>query len=200
MAVLYKKRHPHKTSAGKQSASEEPGIHDCPQCGNQSKLIEQHRDRSTYKCIKCNAISTFTNLPGKPNKKYKKKGPAPGIVVRDRSEKKAEEPEPVQTSDENTEAFSLNINTVNEGMVNTRKVSFEYIDTKGNRTVRDIEPYKLMKNRKGEIILYGFCKTSKGIRTFKLQRVFGVRLLDEVFEPRWAVENKLVDDGRKRKE
>lgn len=198
MAILYKKRHPHKKEAGKQAASDKGDVHHCPRCGNESKMIEQHRDRSSYKCTKCNALSTFTNLPGKPNTKYKKKGPAPGIVVRDRTKERQEES--VQEAPADTEAFSLNINVLHESMVSTQRVSFEYMDLKGNRTIRDIEPYKLMKNRKGEIILYGFCKASKGIRTFKLQRVFGVRLLDDVFEPRWAIEDKLVDDGRKRKD
>ena len=54
-------------------------------------------------------------------------------------------------------------------------------------TSRNVEPYKLVRNGNGDVIVYAYCLDKEGIRTFKLHNVSDLVLQDYTFTPRWDI-------------
>ena len=198
MAILYSKMHRIKKNAGKEAAKGESDTTHCPSCGNVSNLIEKHRDRATYKCTKCNAINTFTRPPTDYKNVQKNHPKQSMIVVRDRSkENKKEKKEDVPKSETNDlkneteEVPKYTIDTIRKSLSHAKVMNFKYLDREGKKSARNVEPYKLVRNNNGEIILYAYCLDNEGIRTFKINRIRKVKQLSYQFEPRWPLEDKL---------
>jgi predicted DNA-binding transcriptional regulator YafY len=59
---------------------------------------------------------------------------------------------------------------------------FEYTDSKGNVTIRTVEPYEL---RDGSF--FAFCLTRNEIRNFSLNGISNTEVLRDVYAPRWDV-------------
>lgn len=205
MGIYYKKRHKHTTRQGNANAEKANFTKVCPSCGHQADVVELYKDRATYKCVNCNAINTFTRPPTdfeKTKGHRPKKEPSVPIIVRDRSkedpeimkkpEKNKDQPEPQEP-----EKNESNINIIQKGMTEYKRVIFDYIDGKGNKSNRTIEPYKLMRDSNGGVVLYAYCLEGKGIRKFKFTGIAGVQLLNDPFMPRWPVEDNLERDKAK---
>lgn len=201
MAIIYHKRHPHIVNNAKEAAKGKEEIHDCPQCGNEANIVEKYRDRATYKCTKCKAVSTYSIHPGdvqriKKNNKYK------GVLVRDRSkevkEKEIEDPkeENIEKKEQALERENT-MGTIREAMSKVHLLKLNYVSKSGEKSNRSVEPYKIIRDRHGDIILYAYCVEKKGIRVFKLKGITGIKLTEESFDPRWALEDKLKDDNGK---
>jgi len=62
-------------------------------------------------------------------------------------------------------------------------VSFDYINTYGDKTNRNLEPMKLMYKGGGWYI-YGYCRLKADFRVFRISRIKGLVLRDEVFQRR----------------
>lgn len=72
--------------------------------------------------------------------------------------------------------------TINDGIINKKKIQIEYIDSKGKETKRIVNPYGLFTYY-GANFFVGLCNTRNEIRTFKLVRINKVKLIkDETFE------------------
>ena len=61
------------------------------------------------------------------------------------------------------------ITLIQQGIDNSTTVIIEYVDAKGQRTVREIEPYEFKNDG-----VYGYCLDKQGIRLFKLANIVGV--------------------------
>ncbi len=198
MGIYYKKRSDPKKAWGKIKAKDNVDVRACPSCGEWAEPYEVHRDRITYKCKNCKATNTFTVLPSEvnqPEKKVKKLG---AITLRDKSKKPKKEKalKLDETPVEDVEEAGLvgAVSTIKQGMKDVKLISFDYVDNKGNVSQRSVEPYKLTVDKNGQVILYGFCTEANGIRVFKIKRAKNCTQLPYEFEPRWPVEDKLLDN------
>lgn len=187
-----------KKDKGKEAAKGESDTTHCPNCGNIAKLIEKHRDRATYKCTKCNSINTFTRPPTDFERKQKTSPNQSMIVIRDKSkEEKKEKKEIVaekgtDVPEKGTEEVpKYTVDTIRKSLQHAKVMNFKYMDRNGTKSTRNVEPYKLMKQSNGEIILYAYCLDSEGIRTFKINRIRKIKQLSYQFKPRWPCEDKL---------
>lgn len=72
------------------------------------------------------------------------------------------------------------LETIKEAMQEQRLLSFDYLDRAGNRISRVAEPYQLVL--KGNHWYWqGFCRLRNDFRLFKLNRMSGLKMLDETF-------------------
>jgi len=194
--ILYKRRQPNRTTAGREAAKAAKGENDtthCPNCGNLAELTEKYKDRATYKCIKCKAVNTFTRPPTDYERVQKNHPKQTVIVVRDKSKKEKKE-EPKKEEDKETEKIPHHtIDTIRKSLQHAKMLNFNYMDRNGNKSNRNVEPYKLVRKSNGEIILYAYCVDNGGIRTFKINRIRKAIQSSFVFEPRWPLEDNLGD-------
>ena len=63
-----------------------------------------------------------------------------------------------------------------------RNIRITYTDSKGDITIRTVEPYEVKDNK-----LYAYCTVRQGIRAFKLERIQSVEITEQTFEPRFPV-------------
>ncbi|MFA5132539.1 MAG: WYL domain-containing protein [Candidatus Paceibacterota bacterium] len=121
----------------------------------------------------------------------KRHAPAEAIVIRDRSkELKVEQAKVESQEQEKKEQQSPSLDVVRKSMEEIKMLTFSY-ESHGDKKIRKVEPYKLMRNNKGEIILYAYCVESNGIRAFKIDKIVECAAVEETFMPRWPVENQL---------
>ena len=66
---------------------------------------------------------------------------------------------------------------------NKTLLTISYVDNKGNRTKRIVEPYKLTDSD-----FWGYDIVKNGIRRFKTQNIKGIKKSVKTFEPRWDIE------------
>lgn len=66
---------------------------------------------------------------------------------------------------------------------NKTLMTISYVDKKGNRTKRMVEPYKLTDSD-----FWGYDIAKNEIRRFKTQSIKGVKKSIKTFEPRWDIE------------
>ena len=71
----------------------------------------------------------------------------------------------------------------------------EYEDRQGRRSVRRIEPYSLRRTEVGDVLLHAEQADGTGHRTFRVDRIRDVRVSDQPFVPRWAIELSPVGMG-----
>lgn len=71
--------------------------------------------------------------------------------------------------------------TINDGIINNRKVMIKYSDSKGNLTERVIHPYGLYTYY-GANFFIGKCESRNEFRNFKLVRIKEICLLKDSFE------------------
>lgn len=71
-------------------------------------------------------------------------------------------------------------NILKNAITNSKIITFEYYSSKGEKTNRRIEPTKLSFKAKSWY-LKGFCLTRNENRTFKISRMFDVRLTEEIY-------------------
>lgn len=191
MAILYKKNHPLKRVLAKKQAEEYEHARECPECGGDLKLTEQKKDRNVYWCSKCNANSSFTNGPKKTKTepRTKKMG---AITLRDKSTERnytKEKLAPVYQKDDQPDGLE----TLREAMGDSVIVSFAYHDRNGDKSTRNVEPYKISRDGFGNIVLYAYDLEKDGIRVFKLKNVAGITKQPYSYKPRWDVEDKIKD-------
>lgn len=71
--------------------------------------------------------------------------------------------------------------TINDGIINNRKIKIKYMDSKGNTTERIIHPYGLYTYY-GSNYFIGKCEERDALRQFKLLRIKEINLLKDKFE------------------
>lgn len=71
-------------------------------------------------------------------------------------------------------------NQIKAAILNNKLIEFSYINSFGNRSIRSIEPMKLIY--KGQTwYLYGFCKLKEEARTFRITRIKDLAIKKENF-------------------
>ena len=71
-------------------------------------------------------------------------------------------------------------NILKTAIISTKLVSFDYFSSYGEKTLRTVEPLKLVFKGQGWY-LYGFCRLKGEFRIFKIKRIRNMNLLDETF-------------------
>lgn len=72
---------------------------------------------------------------------------------------------------------------IHKAIEDTKEIRFTYINTKGEKTVRIVEPYSLiLKSQKW--YLYGWCSLRQSFRLFKLSRISEITISDISFTKR----------------
>ncbi|MGL5437488.1 MAG: helix-turn-helix transcriptional regulator [Lachnospiraceae bacterium] len=87
--------------------------------------------------------------------------------------------------------FEPMFDKVRKGVEQDRLLRFDYTKRECGSSQRTVEPHQLILKEQNWY-LRGFCRARQEFRTFRLQRMEQVELLDEVFEPRSFPEE--VDD------
>ncbi|RRJ66149.1 YafY family transcriptional regulator [Paenibacillus oralis] len=75
-------------------------------------------------------------------------------------------------------------------------VRFDYINANNERTTRDMEPLRLhFKHRNWYV--YGFCRTRRDYREFRLSRMLNLFLTQETFEPHDEMPNEAANSNKR---
>ncbi len=76
--------------------------------------------------------------------------------------------------------IARHLEVIKEALQQKRRLAFTYTDGHGNRTV---EPYQLVL-KSNHWYVHAFCRSRNDFRLFRLSRMSGLRMLNEVFAPR----------------
>lgn len=79
--------------------------------------------------------------------------------------------------------FHPNFEKIKEALNENKYISFDYLNNKGEKSKRKIEPYRLLL-KEGYWYLQAYCTEKEDFRTFKLSRMSKVEILEENFIPR----------------
>lgn len=71
--------------------------------------------------------------------------------------------------------------TLKKAIIRKRVIRFSYASVKGQMTRRDVEPLRLCF-KSGAWYLYGYCREQKDYRFFKLKRIRGLEITEEIFQ------------------
>ncbi len=71
--------------------------------------------------------------------------------------------------------------TINDGIINNKKLSIKYQNAQGKYTERIIRPYAIFTYYEANYCI-AFCEEKKELRQFKLMRIDSINLLNEKFE------------------
>jgi len=71
-----------------------------------------------------------------------------------------------------------------------RKVKLTYPEHgEGGGTQRTVEPYSYrVKGKEGNTLFFGFEQEAGSIKGYRLDKIEGVELTEETYEPKWPVE------------
>ena len=72
-------------------------------------------------------------------------------------------------------------NIIKTAILSTKIVSFDYFSSYGEKTLRTVEPLKLVFKGQ-DWYLYCFCRLKNEFRIFKITRIRNIKLLDETFK------------------
>lgn len=78
-------------------------------------------------------------------------------------------------------------------------VRFDYINANNERTTRDMEPLRLHFKYRNWYI-YGFCRTRRDYREFRLSRLMNLFVTQETFEPHHEVPEEAALSNKKRQD
>jgi predicted DNA-binding transcriptional regulator YafY len=180
----------HKRSKKRQQLAKRGKI--CPSCkSNKIELTEPGKDRTTFTCQKCGAISTFTNAPETTRTKKEPVKKLSAITLRDRSSERQEPSRQKPKTLENESAYAM-LEVIRKSMKDKVILSFDYVASDDKKSSRNVEPYKVT-SRNGEAVLYAYDLESGGIRTFKIKNMAYVENQAFAYEPRYDIEDKLKE-------
>jgi len=83
---------------------------------------------------------------------------------------------------------SAPIEVVRFAASNRLLVELDYVDEKGGRGTRIIEPYSLRRTQAGGIVLHALRADGAGHRSYRVDRIRGARATKQNFTPRYAIE------------
>lgn len=62
-------------------------------------------------------------------------------------------------------------------------ITIRYQKKDGTTSIKTLEPYSIKSGK-----LYAYCVHSQGIRSFFINKIYSVEILDRGFAPRWPIE------------
>jgi predicted DNA-binding transcriptional regulator YafY len=98
-------------------------------------------------------------------------------------------PTPLSANRDNRDNFGLGVggeivNIISAAAKQSKIVSFNYINEKGDVSARTAEPYRIEDME----TFWGFCLLKNEIRRFKVSRMSNVTILNQEYVPRWDVD------------
>lgn len=159
----------------------------CKLCGGELVATDSKEDRTSYKCAKCNRESIYTILP----KDNVKETNLSTMTLRDKSgdNKKKEIKQENTVEEVKLDESTGPLNIIRDCMTKKKILSFSYVKSKDDVSQKNVEPYKLARDKSGSIILYAFCLEGGGIRTYKLNKMVNLTMLGFDYEQRWKTED-----------
>jgi predicted nucleotidyltransferase component of viral defense system len=85
-------------------------------------------------------------------------------------------------------ASSAPIEVIRFAASNRLCVELDYVDEKGTRGTRVIEPYSMRRTQAGDIVLHALRADGSGHRSYRLDRIRAARATKQTFVPRYAIE------------
>lgn len=182
----------------------------CLDCGASIKEVSKKENTSVYICTRCSTQITVESKKDLKNASPKsagvsrtRTGKSGGILVRDRSKenmkKELNEKEAVQDTNQEkpkeVNQVEENLKKIQASLKETKILQFTYVDSKGNKSVRSVEPYKIL-TKGNNVLLYGFCLEKNEIRTFSLGSIIDLDMQQFTFQPRWPIETN-SDENKK---
>jgi len=67
-------------------------------------------------------------------------------------------------------------------------VELDYVDERGRRGVRVIEPYSMRRTQAGDIVLHALRADGSGHRSYRVDRIVAARATQQTFRPSYAIE------------
>ena len=67
-------------------------------------------------------------------------------------------------------------------------LDLDYVNEKGTRATRTIEPYSLRRTQEGNVLLHAVRWQNQQHRSYRVDRIQGARVTQQTFTPRYAVE------------
>lgn len=67
-------------------------------------------------------------------------------------------------------------------------VDLDYVNERGTRGTRTIEPYSLRRTQEGDVVLHAVRSQNQQHRSYRVDRIRGARITQQTFTPRYAVE------------
>ncbi len=77
----------------------------------------------------------------------------------------------------------VNLEYIKEALNECRLLSFDYSNRQGNKSTRQVEPYRLIL-KESNWYMQAYCSTRKDFCIFKLSRMSGLSVLDDTYIPR----------------
>ncbi|WP_346940651.1 YafY family protein [uncultured Clostridium sp.] len=88
-----------------------------------------------------------------------------------------------------SEELTDEMNIIDEAIKNKNPIEFDYVNGSGEKTSRQIEPYKIIFKSLAWYV-YGFCNLKNEMRVFKVNRMENIKVKNENF----IYNEKLMDD------
>ncbi len=83
---------------------------------------------------------------------------------------------------------------IKNAILQCRCISFDYINSEGCKSSRNIEPMRLLFKSKAWY-LWGYCKTREDFRTFRISRMKNVEVTEEAFKRKQPGTQEKLSDG-----
>lgn len=197
MGVYFKRRISHTKQNAIKESKKNKQKYFCPYCGNKTESTEEYNDRTIFKCSKCLKTSCINK---NFNESKQQKQQSSLIMIRDKSQDKKDQKilaENKYSQDLSTKNKDITqqINVIKQSMEEKRLLSFTYINRNGKQ-YKTVEPYKLLKNNKNEVILYGQCTEKNEIRMYKVSNISNLNILEYEYKPKWDIENQLNNEDK----
>lgn len=82
---------------------------------------------------------------------------------------------------------------IKKAILDRKRITFEYINSAGEKSTRKIEPMRLLFKGQGWY-LWGYCVTKNDFRVFRISRIKNVKVTNEVFKRRDYIEKEQSDE------
>lgn len=93
------------------------------------------------------------------------------------------------------ERLTSDLEQVRRAIREKKKLAFRYTRSTGEQTVRTVRPFELQREE-GGWVLAAFCELRQAFRTFRVQRITQLELLDEPFDRLHSLRPDADDTGR----
>lgn len=205
MVIIYPKK-------GKKPSR--PKVRNCQGCQASMGVLFEDEEKIVYRCGICKGEASITKEERALNSGSKKK-PKDSyldkyIKLRDRSKEKknideeqhktektgaldesTNKKEEEQTEEKKPEGIPDKVRNIKDGMDNKKIIAFQYVSKSGKKSTRAVEPYKIEKDARGNIILWAYCTEGEGIRRFVFSSMSKISNTKYDFKPKWPIEYKL---------
>jgi len=82
---------------------------------------------------------------------------------------------------------------IKKAILDRKRITFEYINSAGEKSTRKIEPMRLLFKGQGWY-LWGYCVTKNDFRVFRISRIKNVKVTNEVFKRRDYIAKEQSDE------